>query len=261
MAEQLRSRRDRAGRGEAWTTATAAGTRVGTAGGGKIELKQAYVESMAFHGEATGAIEIANVLTNSVLRFPVTVSLNKAVTDKLGLTPSDTPTNAVFVALPEFLKMSGTLGNPKSNPDYVVLAKIALKSAGGMGGDADVLGQPAARRALQTVKLAGDAAVGREEVRKRIDQLTHGKPALQVSTRARWTLNGFSGGYARTVKAGSREVFGMADDGPYKTLMEGLEAFVAVMGGALTRDGEDTPNYAIDASGRRYLSARAQHRT
>src|SRR6267378_4338671 len=34
MAEQLRSRRDRAGRGEAWTTATAAGTRVGTAGGG-----------------------------------------------------------------------------------------------------------------------------------------------------------------------------------------------------------------------------------
>lgn len=119
--------------------------------------------------------------------------------------------------------------------------------------------QPAARRALRSVQTAGDPVVGREDLRKRIDLLTHGQPALQVSTKARWTLNGFSGGYARSVKAGSREVFGVADDGPYKTLMEGLEAFVAVAGGALQRDGEDQPNYATDASGRKYLSARAQH--
>lgn len=126
----------------------------------------------------------------------------------------------------------------------------------------DTIGlQPAARRALQPIKMAGDPAQGREELRKKIDALTHGQPALQVSTKARWTLNGFSGGYARSIKAGAREVFGVADDGPYKTLMEGLEAFVAVTGGSLERDGEDAPNYAIDASGRRYLSARAQHRT
>lgn len=105
----------------------------GTAGSGKIELKQAYVESAAFHGEATGVIQIADVLTNSTMQFPVTVSLSKSVSDKLGLTPSDTLSNAVFVALPQFLKMSGTVGNPKSNPDYLVLTKIALKSAAGMG--------------------------------------------------------------------------------------------------------------------------------
>lgn len=129
-------------------------------------------------------------------------------------------------------------------------------------GTYDTIGlQPAARRALQAIKMSGDPVQGREALRKQIDALTHGQPSLQVSTRARWTLNAFSGGYARSIKAGSREVFGIADDGPYKTLMEGLEAFVAVTGGSLERDGEDTPNYAIDASGRKYLSARAQHRS
>jgi hypothetical protein len=124
----------------------------------------------------------------------------------------------------------------------------------------DTIGlQPAAKRALQAVRRAGDPAQGREDLRKKIDALTHGQPALQVSTRARWTLNGFAGGYARTVKAGAQEVFGVADDGPYKTLMEALEAFVAVVGGALERDGEDHPNYAVDAQGRKYLSARATH--
>ena len=125
----------------------------------------------------------------------------------------------------------------------------------------DTIGlQPAARRARHAIKTAGDPAQGREELRKKIDALTHGQPSLQVSTKARWTLNGFAGGYARTPSKSGQELFGVADDGPYKTLMEGLEAFVAVIGGALERDGEDKPNYAIDASGRRYLSARAQHR-
>jgi hypothetical protein len=107
----------------------------GTAGDGKIELKQAFVESTAFRGEATGAIDIAKVLTNSVMSFPVTVSLGKAVSDKLGLTPSDTPTNAVYVPLPEFVKMKGTLGLPKPDVNYLVIAKLALKSGGGILGN------------------------------------------------------------------------------------------------------------------------------
>lgn len=107
----------------------------GTAGDGKIELKQAFVESTTFRGEATGAIDIAKVLTNSVLRFPVTVSLGKAVSDKLGLTPSDTPTNAVYVPLPGFVKMKGTLGLPKPDVNYLVIAKLALKSGGGILGN------------------------------------------------------------------------------------------------------------------------------
>lgn len=125
----------------------------------------------------------------------------------------------------------------------------------------DTIGlQPAARKAKVKLSMGGDVAVGREEIRKKIEALTHGQPALQVSTAARWTLNGFSGGYARSVPTKGQQVFGTADEGPYKTLMEAIESFIAVSAGALERDGEDTPNYAIDAQGRRYLSARAHHR-
>lgn len=120
--------------------------------------------------------------------------------------------------------------------------------------------QAAARRSLVRLKTGGDENTGREELRKRIDALAHGQPALQVSTKARWTLNALSGGYARSVVKG-KEVQGMADDGVYKVLMEGFESFVAATAGALGRDGEDTPNYATDPQGRRYLSARATHRT
>jgi hypothetical protein len=118
---------------------------------------------------------------------------------------------------------------------------------------------PAVRAARHTLRTAGDPAQGRTILRAKIDALTHGAPALQVSTAAKWTLNGFAGGYTRTVKQGAHDVQGVADEGPYKTLMEGLEAFVAVTSGALERDGQDTPNYDIDASGRRFLSARARH--
>jgi hypothetical protein len=123
----------------------------------------------------------------------------------------------------------------------------------------DTIGlQAAARQAMVRLKTGGNEAAGREELRKRIDQIAHAAPALQVSTKAKWTLNGFSGGYARSVVKGGA-ITEMADEGVYRVLMEGLECFVAATAGALGRDGEDAPNYAIDAQGRRYLSARATH--
>lgn len=123
--------------------------------------------------------------------------------------------------------------------------------------------QPAARKLKLKIAMGGDPATGREELRKKIDALSHGHPALQVSTAARWTLNAFAGGYARTVPKDGKPLpvgAAVADDGPYKTLMEALESFIAVAAGAIERDGEDSPNYAIDPQGRRYLSARAHHR-
>lgn len=48
----------------------------------------------------------------------------------------------------------------------------------------------------------------------------------------------------------------MADPGPYQILMEGFESTLARAFGE--GDGEER-NYAVDAKGRKYLSARAQH--
>lgn len=124
----------------------------GTVGGGKFELKQSYIESSAFHGEATGTVEIAPVLTNSVMHFPVTVSLSKDLADKIGLTPSDTPTNAVYVPLPQFFQMRGTVGQPKPQTDYTVIAKMALKSLSGVGGN---IGGAAGETATDALKAVG----------------------------------------------------------------------------------------------------------
>lgn len=125
----------------------------------------------------------------------------------------------------------------------------------------DTIGlQPAVKKARKRIGMSGDPGIGREEVRKKLETLAHGGPELVVSATAHWLINGFSGGYARSIPAKGGEVTGMADEGPYKTLMEGVESFIAVSTAAIERDGEDQPNYAIDAQGRRYLSARAHHR-
>ncbi len=116
----------------------------------------------------------------------------------------------------------------------------------------------AAKRATLRLWTGGGEFAGREELRKRIDALSHGAPALQVSTAARWALNGFAGGFARAV-VNSKPLAEIADDGPYRIMMEGLESFTAALQGSLGRDGEDSPNYATDALGRKFMSARATH--
>ncbi len=96
---------------------------------------------------------------------------------------------------------------------------------------------------------------GREEIRALTQRQLRGLPALKVSTRAKWTLNAFSGGYARKLtKAGVLSEF--PDDGPYRTLMEGLESFAALMRIAAPHEGERL-NWQTSPQGRRYLSARA----
>ena len=126
----------------------------------------------------------------------------------------------------------------------------------------DTIGlQAAARRAQVRLSTGGSVTVGREELRRRIDAMSHNQPALVVSPRARWTLNALAGGYARSVIKG-RDIVATdqgADEGVYRVLMEALESFAAVIAQTVHQDGLDKPNYAIDPTGRRYLSARAQH--
>ena len=124
----------------------------------------------------------------------------------------------------------------------------------------DTIGlQGAARRATTRLSTGGSSIAGREELRRKLLALSHGDPALLVSTEARWTLNAFSGGFCQEHKRGP-VIQETPKDGPYRVLMEALESFVAAAAGPIAREGDDKPNYAYDGRGRKYLSALARHR-
>lgn len=102
----------------------------------------------------------------------------------------------------------------------------------------------------------GLALDGRDEIRGLLRKQVKGMAALRVSMQARWTLNAFAGGYAKDVlKTGVLSEF--AVDGPYKTLMEGLESFASML--KMGDIGEEQPlNWQTTPDGRRYLSSLAR---
>lgn len=102
----------------------------------------------------------------------------------------------------------------------------------------------------QSGSLPGD---GRDELRSMLSRVSRNLPALLVSSRARWTLNGFAGGYCRIVKKGG-ELGDTAEEGVYRTLLEGLESFAGLMRLEAT-DDDGGRNYAVTARGQRYISA------
>jgi hypothetical protein len=122
----------------------------------------------------------------------------------------------------------------------------------------DHIGLRAAAVKIPTeLRKGGPVHEGREELRGLMRRVVKSRPALQVSSKARWTLNGFAAGYVRPVsKAGV--LLDHAQDGVYKTLLEGVESFAALLKlGALTDSNEEL-NYDYTASGKRFISARAR---
>lgn len=105
----------------------------GTAGSGKVELKDARVLSAAFEVLCTGEIGLMPVFTNSTLHFPVHVALGRPFAEKLGWVNADTPTNAAYILLPDFLTIKGTLGTTDPEISKLGLAKVAGKAVGGLG--------------------------------------------------------------------------------------------------------------------------------
>jgi uncharacterized protein involved in outer membrane biogenesis len=105
----------------------------GTAGSGRVDLQKAIVQSPTFEAQANGTITLAEVLTNSPLQIPVSVSLERSVAQRLNMA-GNTPTNATYAKLPDFLTMKGTLGNSKADINYVALASAVLQGARGTAG-------------------------------------------------------------------------------------------------------------------------------
>lgn len=114
----------------------------------------------------------------------------------------------------------------------------------------------AARKVPIEIKMAGADFEGRESLRQMMRLIKQGAPPLQVSSAARWTLNGFLGGYCRLVtKAGVLSDF--AEENGYKVLMEGLESFATLLQPGLMITERDDVRYETTNDGRRYISARA----
>ena len=115
------------------------------------------------------------------------------------------------------------------------------------------VGLPSALTRLRLTAKQAPEKLGALEPHLR--RLTQHQPAMLISQRARWTINALAGGYARGLdKSGILQPD--PDEGYYRTLMEGLEAFV----GWLTVEaaiGDTGPiNWQTTADGRRYISAR-----
>ena len=107
----------------------------GTIGSGKVNLQQTMVRCPAFQADAPGTVTLAEVLTNSTLQIPVSISLSCSIAQKNNLVPANTPTNAAYVKLPDFLTITGTEGNPGKKIDTLALFSMAGNAAG-VGGTA-----------------------------------------------------------------------------------------------------------------------------
>lgn len=115
----------------------------------------------------------------------------------------------------------------------------------------------AGRRVPVEIRRGAQPSAGAGELRAALRRVARFGPVCAVSSRARWTLNALAGGYTR--KVGRNGALGdEAEDGPYRVLMEGIEA---LMGAARLQpdDVEDQPgNMDYTRDGRAFLSARAR---
>jgi hypothetical protein len=105
---------------------------------GTVTMPGANFESSVFRGGASGTITMSDVLTNSALNnLPVDIALRRNVADAARFTPPGTPTNAQFVALPRFVSVGGTVGEPKTKIDTIATARLLAGTVGNhLGGDA-----------------------------------------------------------------------------------------------------------------------------
>lgn len=94
---------------------------------GTVHLDKIFASSAAFNAGTMGKIDIAPVLTNSVLNLPVILELRPDLAAKFGSGSSDADTNK-FIRLPKFASVEGTLGNNEVKTDKAVIAGLTAKT-------------------------------------------------------------------------------------------------------------------------------------
>lgn len=115
----------------------------------------------------------------------------------------------------------------------------------------------AAGQMMMEMRRGVDTQSGQAVIRDLLRRELRGMPALVVGRDARWTANGFAGGYARVLlKQGILADY--AKEGPYRVLLEGIESFAGLLKSGIGVEDDDAPElrYDVTANGRRFLSAR-----
>jgi hypothetical protein len=103
----------------------------GAMGSGKVNIVQSTIQSQAFVAGTQGSVELAPVLTNSQINFPLSIALQRSLAEKINFVPAGTPTNVAYVSLPNYVTLQGTMGEPKPAYNYAALAGTALEQFGG----------------------------------------------------------------------------------------------------------------------------------
>lgn len=106
-------------------------------GDGQVAVRPFMAASDAFFATAEGAIRLAPVLTNSPIDLPVRIALREDLTRQLKLVNLAPTAHSNYFALPQFVKIRGTLGSPETEIDKLRLTALLAGSVGGaIGGTA-----------------------------------------------------------------------------------------------------------------------------
>ncbi len=133
-----------------------------------VTVERIRVDSAAFAGRTSGSFQLGDIPGEAPLRsWPVEFMLARPLARRADLMPANTPTNAVYVALPVFLKLKGTLADPKLDISELGIARILVSSTTG------ILTKPAGALLKAAEQLVKGAA-GRAK--------TNAPPAQGVST-------------------------------------------------------------------------------
>ncbi len=98
----------------------------------RLDVQQAFVQSPAFQAKAAGTVAFQPILSNSVVQIPVSLALSRNLAQRANLLSPNTPTNAAFVPLPDFVTIRGTIGEPKTDINKAALLGAVAKSLGGV---------------------------------------------------------------------------------------------------------------------------------
>jgi hypothetical protein len=99
-------------------------------GNGKINVSQFNLVSESFTADTGGDLPIADVLMDSPInKWPMHFYARRAVAQRIHLLPKGTPPDAKYAKLPDFIKVAGTLGEPKAELNKLALSGALLEKA------------------------------------------------------------------------------------------------------------------------------------